>query len=54
MINVFVSKVDIPANANVVIPDISFPSMRNSWLNRVLDGLELRYVKNKNGIVTTK
>jgi len=25
LINIFVSKVDIPANANVVIPDISFP-----------------------------
>jgi len=54
MINVFVSKVDIPAKANVVIPDISFPSTRNSWLNRVSDGLEVRYVKNNNGIVTTK
>jgi len=54
MINVFVSKVDIPANANVVIPDISFPSTRNSWLNRVPDGLEVRYVKNNNGVVTTK
>ena len=54
MINVFVSKVDIPINANVVIPDISFPSTRNSWLNRVPNGLEVRYVKNNNGVVTTK
>jgi len=54
MINVFVSKVDIPAKTNVVIPDISFPSTRNSWLNRVSDGLEVRYVKNNKGIVTTK
>jgi len=54
MINVFVSKVDIPAKANVVIPDISFPSTRNAWLNRVSDGLEVRYVKNNNGIVTTE
>ena len=54
IINVFVSKVDIPENANVVIPDISFPSTRNSWLNRVSDGLEVRYVKNSKGIVTTK
>lgn len=54
MINVFVSKVEIPAKANVIIPDISFPSTRNSWLNRVPDGLEVRYLKNNNGIVTTK
>ena len=54
MINVFVSKVSIPKNANVVIPDISFPSTRNSWLNRVPNGLEVRYVKNNKGIVTTK
>lgn len=54
MINVFVSKVDIPVNANVVIPDISFPSTRNAWLNRVPDGLEVRYVKNNHGVVTTK
>ena len=54
MINVFVSKVSIPKNANVVIPDISFPSTRNSWLNRVPDGLEVRYVKNNKGIVTAK
>jgi len=54
MLNVFVSKVEIPAKANVVIPDISFPSTRNSWLNRVPDGLEVRYLKNNDGIVTTK
>jgi len=53
IINVFVSKVDIPENANVVIPDISFPSTRNAWLNRESDGLKVRYVKNNNGIVTT-
>jgi len=44
MLNVFVSKVDIPAKANVVIPDISFPSTRNSWLNRVPDGLRDREI----------
>lgn len=53
MINAFVANIDFPATLNVIIPDISFPSTRNAWLNRECDGLKVRFVPNKAGIVTT-
>ena len=37
---------------NIVIPSISFPSTRNVWLNRVKEGVEVKYVPAINGVVT--
>ncbi len=53
MLNTFICGVDIPKGSNVLVPDISFPSTRNAWLNREKDGLQVRYLKNENGVVTT-
>ncbi|SKB61764.1 Selenocysteine lyase/Cysteine desulfurase [Acetoanaerobium noterae] len=53
MINAFVANIDFPSGSNVIIPDISFPSTRNAWLNRECDGLKVRFVPNKARIVTT-
>lgn len=53
MINAFVANIGFPSGSNVIIPDISFPSTRNAWLNREWDGLKVRFLPNKAGIVTT-
>lgn len=49
--NAFTSNIEIPEGSNVVMADISFPSMRNAWLAREKDGLEVRFVKSINGEV---
>jgi len=49
--NAFASNIEIPEKSNVVMADISFPSMRNAWLSREKDGLEVRFVKSQNGEV---
>jgi len=53
MMNVFISTIPVPEGSHVLIPDISFPSTRNAWLNRERDGIEVRYLKNTDGVVTT-
>ncbi len=47
--NAFTSNIEIPEGSNVVMADMSFPSMRNAWLAREKDGLEVRFVKSING-----
>lgn len=49
--NAFTSNIEIPEGSNVVMADISFPAMRNAWLAREKDGLEVRFVKSINGEV---
>ncbi len=53
MLNTFICGTNIPQGSNVLIPDVSFPSTRNAWLNREKDGLEVRYLENQHGVVST-
>ena len=47
--NALTSNIEIPEGSNVVMADMSFPSMRNAWLAREKDGLEVRFAKSVNG-----
>jgi selenocysteine lyase/cysteine desulfurase len=53
MINALTLNIDIQEGANVIIPDMSFPSTRNAWLAREKDGLEVRYAISKLGEIST-
>lgn len=53
MLNAFACGIYIPPGKNVLVPDISFPATRNVWLNQANNGVDMRYVLNHNGVVTT-
>ena len=53
MLNTFINGIEIPAGKSVIVPDISFPSTRNAWLNQEKSGVTVRYMKNQDGVVTT-
>lgn len=54
MINAFSANIEIPEGKEILIPDISFPSTRNTWLAREKDGAKVRYIKAVNSVVTTE
>jgi len=53
MLNTFINGIGIPSGTNVIVPDVSFPSTRNAWLNQEQNGVEVRYMKHREGVVTT-
>ncbi len=53
MLNTFINGIEIPEGSNIIVPDISFPSTRNAWLNQERNGVTVRYMKNQGGVVTT-
>lgn len=53
MMNVFAGGITLPKRGHVLIPDISFPSTRNTWLNLETEGFKVRYLKSNQGVVTT-
>ena len=53
MLNIFAGGITIPQGKNVLVPDVSFLSTRNVWLNQANRGVEVRYVRNRDGVVTT-
>jgi selenocysteine lyase/cysteine desulfurase len=54
MINAFSANIEIPEGKEILVPDISFPSTRNTWLAREKDGAKVRYIKAVNSVVTTE
>jgi selenocysteine lyase/cysteine desulfurase len=54
MINAFSANIEIPEGKEILVPNISFPSTRNTWLAREKDGAKVRYIKAVNSVVTTE
>lgn len=54
MINAFSANIEVEAGKEILIPDISFPATRNTWLSREKHGCKVRYIKSKEGVVTSQ
>lgn len=53
MLSIIIGGMSVPEGAKILIPDISFPSTRNIWLNYPQNKDLVHYIKNTNGVVTT-
>ncbi len=54
ILNIFTVNMQFQRGQKVLVPDVSFPSTRNTWLNREADGLAVQYLPAKEGVVTTQ